>query len=246
MYSKYQAYVKAITGLRDLSSFKRSNTYREILEHVSPELGEAFFAALEKTPISRADLRAFCMKNDSVGKPLLHSFGPDFEASPTSLRYAFHAHLVLAYLRRLGSPEPVPVIEVGGGYGGLYVAIDTFAPLYGVKIASYTIIDLPEIIELQRQYTGLLPTQTPLTLLSAETYGADAEAAPSSAFLVSNYAFSELAEEHRKGYERALFPKLQHGFLAWNSIPVYDFGFPTIVLNETPLTGDQFNKYVYF
>lgn len=243
MYSKYQAYVKAITSLRDLSSFKGSSTYREILEHVSPELGEAFFTALEKTPISRADLRAFCLKNDSVGKPHLHRFGPDFEASPTSLRYAFHAHLILAYLRRLGQTDPVPIVEVGGGYGGLYIAIETFAPLYGVKLASYTIVDLPEVIELQRQYTALLPCQTPLTLLSAETFGADA---PADAFLVSNYAFSELTADLRAEYQRVLFPKIRHGFMTWNAIPVYDFGFQTIVLNETPLTGDQFNKYVYF
>ena len=46
-------------------------------------------------------------------------------------------------------------------------------------------------------------------------------------------------------YIKTLFPKVQHGFMAWNMIPIYDFGFKYTIEDEYPKTGD-FNKYVYF
>jgi hypothetical protein len=38
---------------------------------------------------------------------------------------------------------------------------------------------------------------------------------------------------------------LKHGFITWNNIPVYDFGFPADVEDEVPKTG-KVNKYVRF
>jgi hypothetical protein len=49
----------------------------------------------------------------------------------------------------------------------------------------------------------------------------------------------------QKQYIATLFPKVSHGFMAWNNIPLYNFGFETKSETEVPLTGPV-NKYVYF
>lgn len=244
MYDQYRTFVKATTMLRDLTEFKASPTYRAILEHVSPEIGNKFLEAIEtKSRISRAALRAYCNRNDSLGKPQLYPFGPDFEASPSSLRYVYHAHLILSHAKQLGLAA-INMLEIGGGYGGLYLALDMFSSLYDITVMSYTIVDLPEVLELQRQVAAALKVATPLTLLPSTTFGADY--AHRDAFLTSNYCFSTLPKELQKKYQEILFPKVAHGFIAWNAIPVFDFGFPTKIVEESPMTGDQFNKYVYF
>jgi hypothetical protein len=64
-------------------------------------------------------------------------------------------------------------------------------------------------------------------------------------FLVSNYCFSEISTEFQKKYIDTLFPKISHGFMAWNNSPTYYFGFEIKEEIEYPKTGN-FNRYVYF
>ena len=73
----------------------------------------------------------------------------------------------------------------------------------------------------------------------------------SNLFLISNYSFSEIESEHQKGYIKYLFPKVSHGFIIWNHIALYDFGFKVTIEDEYPLTSNNpnpllNNKYVYF
>ena len=65
-------------------------------------------------------------------------------------------------------------------------------------------------------------------------------------FLISNYCFSEISPEYQKEYITHLFPKVTHGFMAWNHIKPYDFGFNTRIEEERPKTGGIYNKYIYF
>jgi hypothetical protein len=64
-------------------------------------------------------------------------------------------------------------------------------------------------------------------------------------FIISNYCFSEISEEFQKKYIDILFPKVSHGFMAWNMIPTYNFGFKFSEEDEYPKTG-EFNKYLRF
>ena len=64
-------------------------------------------------------------------------------------------------------------------------------------------------------------------------------------FLISNYCFSEIPGNLQKEYIAKLFPKVSHGFMAWNHIPVYNFGFDIKEEVEFPKTG-SYNKYIYF
>jgi hypothetical protein len=63
--------------------------------------------------------------------------------------------------------------------------------------------------------------------------------------LVSTYCFSEIPLELQHSYINTLFPKISHGFIAWNNIPVYDFGFTSRIEGEIPNSAPN-NRFVYF
>jgi hypothetical protein len=138
-------------------------------------------------------------------------------------------------------------VEIGGGYGGLALAIDYLAKKYGIleSVKSYTIIDLSAPNKLQEEVLDQYTLSFPVKFVDAATYGKDIST--QNTFLISNYAFSSFSEAIRKGYQTELFSKVSHGFMAWNFIKTYDFGFELRVEDEVPLTGPaETNRYVYF
>jgi hypothetical protein len=240
-YSKYANYVETICQSGDLSSFKSHPNYTYMLEHVSKTQGDEYLQYIKtSTNINDDEIKNFCKINDSIGSPLKS----DFEiviASPSSLRYIFHSHLILKHLSSLNLPS-IDIVEVGGGYGGLCLAINHFSEKYGLKINSYTIVDLPSISKLQNLYLNSVSTLK-VDTVDATTFGEGIS--KQNMFLVSNYCFSEISREFQKKYIDTLFPKISHGFMAWNNIPTYYFGFEFKEEVEYPKTGN-FNRYVYF
>ena len=145
-------------------------------------------------------------------------------------------------MHRLNLKE-VDMVELGAGYGGLCFALHFFSNSFDITIQSYTLLDLPDVNKLQERFLTSMPlTGAHLSFCSSETFGRNVK----GGFLVSNYAFSELPASLRNAYSESLFTRIQHGFMAWNFIPVYDFGIPIIEdVEERPKTG-PLNRYLYF
>jgi len=215
-----------------------------MLEHVTPELGSKYLdCILSKTNITKEEILDFCKLNDTIGNPSKKEYDLlKVPVSPSSLRYIYHAHLILTHMKTLGTLN-TDILELGGGYGGLCLAVQMFAPKYGICINSYRICDLANIIRLQKLYLDRVNPALRVEYVDAASYGKDI--ACESLFLISNYCFSEISSENQILYRQNLFPKVVHGFIAWNHIPLYNFGFITRVEPEVPLTGPD-NKYVYF
>jgi hypothetical protein len=242
-YDTYARYVDGICKAGDISSFKTHPAYTYMLEHVLPEQGQAYLDCIRKnTGFPEEAIQAFCTLNDSIGAPAKTNYGA-FSCSPSSLRYIYQSHLILTYLQSLGSPL-VDLVELGGGYGGLCMALHFFAPRYALYIQKYHIIDLEPAGRLQRMVLQKTIPFANVEIVDASTYGATI--ASTGLFLVSNYCFSEIASAHQVAYRKTLFPKIAHGFIAWNHIPVYDFGFPYTEKPEEPNTGGVLNRYIYF
>ena len=238
-YDTYMNFVDMVCKSGDISTFKSVPEYTYMLEHVTYEEGLAYLDTItEKTHISTDDIRAFCNLNDSVGCPtrFQYEFGL---ASPTSIRYILHAHLILTHMKSLEMTNNV--VEVGG----LCLAVHYFAEKYGIKITSYTIIDLAPIGLLQHMYISKVNPNIRAITIDSNTYGVTIQ--DTDMFLISNYCFSEITNEHQKRYIHTLFPKVAHGFIAWNAIPVYDFGFSCRVEEEYPPSKySEYNRYLYF
>lgn len=247
----YSSYLEAVAAT-SLDSFKGDHRYRSVLEHVSEQQGRDYLALiLGESHISLEVVAEFCALNDRVGGPIKYRLADGLIASPTSLRYIYHAHLILSHCRRLGLPA-VDVAEVGGGYGGLCLAIRAFAPSYGVEISSYGIVDLAPVLQLQKRYFEAVGWPAAAEGFDAAGHGVELAATASATgkplFLVSNYCYSELDPENRKRYREILFPSVAHGFLAWNFIPLEggELGFEGVSSEpENPLTG-RGNLYVRF
>ena len=243
MYDNYITHVKQVIKSKNLNDFKCNQSYREVLEHVDHNYGINYYNAIKKhTNLNDSDIIGFCEMNDRIGNTVKYSFG-SFSASPTSLRYIYHAHLILTHFKALSS-EPIDIVEVGGGYGGLCLCINYFSKVYDVKINSYTIVDLPDANELQNLYLKNFNLSYPVIFSPSNFFGSNIE--KDNLFLISNYCFSELPEEYRNQYIYNLFPKVVNGFMAWNMIPVYNFGFNIIKNVEEIHTPVGYNRYIYF
>lgn len=243
LYQRYATYTSSVVDTDEFARFKSNENYIYMLEHVNLVQGKQYLGLIQReTKISDQDIRAFAALNDAVGSPKQESFTVGV-LSPSNLRYLFQAHLILTHMKDLGELTP-RIVEVGGGYGGLCLAINFLCERYGVKPQSYTIIDLEAASKLQARYMREFSLSYPTEFVTSDTYGKDIPY--TGMYVISNYCFSEISKEHQKGYEKTLFPKVTHGFMAWNFIPVFDFGFRTKVETEYPMTGGSNNKYVRF
>jgi hypothetical protein len=247
MYDTYSNYVRTICSTNNLSDFKSNPEYRGILEHVSKEQGKEYLECiLTQTSITIDEIGEFCVLNDAIGNPKKEKYDGynlNVLVSPTSLRYIFHTHLILTYMKTLKHIN-ADVIELGCGYGGLCLSLYHFAKKYDVHINSYKMCDLIDIIQLQKIYLNSVNSALNVEFVDANSFGANIKC--ENMFLISNYCFSEISKEKQDSYRQILFPKISHGFMAWNFIPVYNFGFTNQVEPEIPNTGGDMNKYVYF
>jgi hypothetical protein len=178
--------------------------------------------------------------NDSFGSPVKYKISELMQpVSPSSLRYLYHAFLIVEYMQPNSS-----IVELGCGYGGLCLAVHFVSKLLKKPVKSYSLIDLDSAIRLQSEYLSKFTLTFPITFHSSTTYGNTITGDDN--FLVSAYCFSELGETNRNKYQEVLFSKVQSGFIVWNSIPVYNFGKNIIKEeDEYPKTASA-NKYIYF
>ncbi len=153
-----------------------------------------------------------------------------------------HSLLILTHIKENILLSSVDIIEIGGGYGGLCFFLHKMAPLLDIKISSYTIFDLPEVIQLQEKYLKSLQISN-VNYCHLNKF----EDLKSNSFLVSNYAFSEISKVLQEQYiDKIIKPYVTNGFLAWNCIPVYKFCEQNITKEkEFPLTHET-NFYVKF
>jgi len=226
---------------KDQLNFKNDPRYQYVLEHVDSKQGQEYLD-LVKTEFAKFyeenknDIINLCRKNDSYGKPVQSYFVDFCTCSPTNLRYLYQSLLIIKYIKELGLQD-VKIIEIGGGYGGLYLFIKSLSEYFDLSVASYIIYDLEEAEALQEKYLDIHG----LSLTSQEDIS-------EGSFLVSNYAFSELPEYLRQEYENQVINKYcDYGFLAWNACPLYQFVQNKIVTSivEKPSTSPN-NLYVYF
>lgn len=223
--------------------FKRHPIYNRILEHVTPEQGLEYLKESQKLGVSFSEIEAFCKLNDSYGSPNQAFYNNSLACSPTSLRYVFQAHLILTHMQQLGLKE-AHIVEVGGGYGGLFLAIDFFSKTYGIQLKEYIILDLPEVGLLQQKFLSNYTLSCPFRIENGMKFGRDLER--QDYFFVSNYAVSELNDEYLQSYIDILLPKCPHGFLAWNMRPYLDIKKTVRMEEEVPCMCPETNRMIYF
>jgi len=125
---------------------------------------------------------------------------------------------------------------VGCGYGGLYLAICYFRHLWPRhSIQHYYLVDLPEIGKLIYRYLTLNRAHAGIPFSVHLPFGEEIPGDDEPLFFISNYCFTELDAAIREKYVETLFPKIQQGFIIWQTV----FGCPLALCRE------YFNYYKY-
>ena len=224
MYKNYISYLSN-TSDTDISelNFKSSRAYFGIVETVSSDIGKKYFdLILEEiytTKIGVQDIIDFCNLNDSIGKPnLIVYYIPDYpynlKCSPTSLRYFYHALLILRHIK---TTECNNIVEIGGGYGGLCLAINFLLKFFDININNYHIIDLAEPIKLIEKYLNYNKSIMKINNIyhDSASFGSDIE--DKNLFMISNYCYTEIDRELNNNYNKNLLHKINNGFIVWQN-----------------------------
>lgn len=188
------------------NSFKRNPDYNVILEHVSYELGkDYYYHSLNINKKEFSDHYIDVMKKiDFLGSPRRYSYEGIGEISPTILRY----YSVMGDIERLyGSLDNKTIVEIGAGYGGQSMMIQSCH-----NIKKYIIVDLPEVIELIKTFLK----KNNVNLLKYEFYSFPDIPEIESDFLISNYAFSECPKYIQDVYINNLINKTKSFYMIIN------------------------------
>jgi hypothetical protein len=225
MYDSYLKYVQTITFDNiNQSNFKNNSEYNGILEHVSREQGLNYLKLInvEFSDITVEQIVEFSIINDRYGKPKkevsISLNNTEIQASATSIRYIYHALLILKHYKYNTSSE---IVEVGCGYGGLFLAVCFFSRILNIKIDKYYFIDLPHVCNLINNY--LLINKHNISI-NYEIHGSnnfENKISNNNLFFISNYCFTEINEEYRNNYIKYLLPNVSCGFMVWQTV----FGF---------------------
>lgn len=247
MYRQYQDTIRICLSNDALfNTFKAMSNYTAITEHVSPKLGLEYLKYIGTEFYLTADeIMAYCNKNDRLGNPTIITYTNEIKCSPSSLRYIYHALLVLNHMKTLGLNN-VSVVELGCAYGGLCLAVDHYSRRFGITIKHYSLIDLEEASLLEKKYLSYHTLSYPCSFHVSNNYGKDIF--ETNLFFISNYCFSEIGPENQKYYMEHLLPKCSHGFIAWNDVPYFDIGKHITIEEERPQTDlvTAKNRFVRF
>lgn len=249
LYSSWNNTCKRIVDNKE-TEWKRDRDVYGMLEHLPGEYANVYLDLTLQRGIPASAIQKYTSLVDSIGKAGTSAYvrGNDIiDSSTTCLRYLYHA---VEIVDLLVSHSTIPsIVEIGGGYGGLAVAVDfilTFRKIQGP--VQYTILDLPGPNKLQKYYTDHFTLNSiRVNVENGESYGTDLDLP--SVFIVSNYCIAEMGDENRNKYIQTFFtkPSIVGGYMQWNSeAPInLPHTFSTKIEDEHPQTGPN-NKTVVF
>ena len=207
--SENESYGKAVVSVlksqKAFDNFKRNHSYREILEHVSAELGRDYLDIVrERNDGLFEKAIETVLVSDDIGNPVKCRYNEiDLPLSPTTLRYL----KVASDLRGLFGNNLGRTAEIGCGYGGQTYVNDQL-----LSVDCVTLFDLPFVNKLIERYlnTVLLNGAYRTTVIN--------QAEPNDYDLaISNYAFSELPSSLQCKYIEKVLAKSKRGYLTMNS-----------------------------
>jgi hypothetical protein len=202
-------------------NFKNNEAYTNILEHVTESLGEQYLKLIFKEffEISEEDVIKYLNMNDLFGNTVKSTYvtnnGSIISCSPTSLRYVYHALVILNYYK---TTECENMVELGPGYGGLFLAINFFAKIMNIRINKFYLIDIPGANNLTNFYLNLHKDNITISyeLHEASKYGTTVPSG--KLFFISNYCYTDIETEEKEYYYSNLIKRTDNGFIIWQSI----------------------------
>jgi len=195
----------ALHSQRIFSSFKQVPVYKDILEHVTPELGLEYLRIVAtENPTLLLQIEKFRI-NDLVGSPTIVDYPVVGKISPSTTRYIKVASDLLL---RFGDLSGMRIAEIGVGYGGQLLILDQVC-----HFINYHIYDLPPVLELSGKYleSHILNGSYKKCTLN------QADGSVQYDLAISNYAFSELPSHLQLKYIEKVLSRSTRGYMTMNS-----------------------------
>ncbi len=219
-YPKYC--LKAAQDPEVFKNFKRHRIYQGVVTCCNTySRGMQFYNVLKRQFPEFINLKDRFRENDMIGNPLTQEYPEIGRFSAVTLRYLKVAN---ALQGTFGDLQKLHIVEIGGGYGGLAKMIDVLGG-YG----SYTLIDLPEALELAKKYVEAagLPNVhfeacDELDQLKDKHYD----------LLVSNYAYSEIDVAEQNEYITKVINNIPNGYITFNFHGPKYFGVHSLSVEE--------------
>jgi hypothetical protein len=268
-YTNHQNFIETVLdGNIGEIQFKNNANYNNVLENLSRDNGVEYLSHIETEfpQVTFEDIRSFIMANDKNGGSIKTIFTMKnmklLYCSPSNLRYIYHALLILSYYKETNCKN---IVELGQGYGGLFLAINMFMnKIPDIVINKYIMIDLPNSSKLTTKY---LEAHVGIIHIPSEIYDStmidniavpitECKQSPNDTFFISNYCFTAIDSVARENYVDKIIQPCSHGFLTWQTcfganVHTADDILKKSIVNrpeETPQTAPKHvkNHYVYF
>lgn len=199
---------EAIASPEAFARFKQDPRYIYVLEHLSGEKGSECLSVLYSKYPELLSQHLLTI-NDQVGSPTKIKYPGlgGIEVSPSTLRYLKITGDIEAMYPD-GPPEGLRVAEIGVGYGGQCLLLDSVLPK-----ARFTLFDLPPVLELADKYLECHLLRGSYTTQTLNRTGHDEQ----FDLVISNYAFSELPSVVQRAYVEKVLSKSAKGYMIMNS-----------------------------
>ena len=183
-------YLKACKEAK-IEDFKNDWRFRPIFEHCKKFIAVQYVEMVRR---NNPDLLKVQWTNDRIGDPFLQEISGWYGSTSTAQYMGVLSNLIVLY-KTLGDLD---ILEIGGGYGGQALCIlDIFCP------KSYTILDLPEVNELQEKVLKGTIVKS-VSTIPKKKYD----------LVISNFALSEIPDQ--EPYQK-LLKRCTHGYITCNT-----------------------------
>jgi len=189
------------------TSFRRDPLFALFHDFHTEEEGSDFFIEIvSKYPHLLFKLEQF-RQSDMIGSPQVFNYPFIGAFSPTTLGYVKTAGEIE---KLVGSWENLHIVEIGGGYGGLCKILSDLHPF-----ASYTIVDLPENLELSKRYLEKLGIKNVKFCSLQEVYSHKI----TYDLVVSYYGLSQFDRDIQRKLIKSICRQARSGYLACHFHP---------------------------
>lgn len=223
-------------------SFRNSQKYKEILEHVGPNLANDYYKNIREY-LTHEQVIEFSKAINNTGNPEIITIN-DTEFNPTTLRYI---NVALDIKKKFSIDCFENIIEVGAGYGGQALVLDKF-----FEIKNYTFVDLDDVNKLIKKFLAGHNTNFTSKFYTIESLGTSQK----YDLIISNYSFSELPKKLQKIVVQKGINLSTRGYMLVNHFYTLSFRYMTVrnykksinnleILEEVPKSA-KFNKLLIF
>jgi len=158
-------------------------------------------------------------KNDTHGNPYKVFVNHEIpKVSSNTLKYIYFGLLQAKHILKEGI-KIQNILEIGGGFGGQCLITQLIFDILDIQYDKYILIDLPNVINYQKQYLEVNNMNNKCIFVTTEEYN-DMDK-PNDIFFFSSYSLSEISKQYRELYYK-LFNNVNGGIIVWNSIK-HDF-----------------------